>query len=311
MKRIAMMAVAVALFGVVGVSPATADKNETGKLATVAEVPGTDELKVKEGAAEGHKNPTELVKKAIAAAKADELAKLKTCFNPDIVSYVDNDSWDSGDEKLTNLQHVGKLLKGYSTEGLIQLEQNTVGNYAVVAVRNGDKVNIIKTVRKQPKDADASGGKKTHNWYLADYMASNYRIDYNASDVKSIRDAIEKGDVSKMKEYLSDWQTETLDLLKGVQEGVDPYDLLLKRLQKIIKNAEEPKLLVSRNMNAIAYWFHSEEADTFLVINFSESYNWEDDTRTTTAQLELDTTSRFHRDAGQEFKNFVSDWDWG
>jgi hypothetical protein len=306
------MAVAVALLmGVAFVSTITADKNEQSKLATLEEVPGTDELKAKDGVAEGHKTPLELVKKAIAAAKADELANLKACFNPEIVEYVDNESWDSGDEKLTNLQHIGKLLKGYNAETLMQLEQNTVGNYAVVACKNGEKVNIVKVVRKQPEGADTSGGKKTHNWYLAGYSPYEYRIDYNTSGVKTIRDAIEKGDVAKMKEHLDEWQTETLDLLEGVQEGVDPYGLLMKRMQKIIKNAEEPKILVSRNMNSIAYWFHSDTADTFLVISFNEEYNWEDDTRSTKAKIDLETTARFHRDAGQEFKNFVSDWDWG
>lgn len=296
------------------VSPANADENKgSGAQLLKGEVPAASELKIKDGTAEGHKSPLEVVKKAVKAAKAGELAALKSCIAGDAQDYLDEKSWDS-DKEETNLQMIAKIIGGWSEENLAQLEQGKIGNYAIVAVKNGDMAHIVKTSRIAPEDKEeAEGGKKVHNWYLTSGSPYEYRIDYNAAGVKAIREAIQKSDGVKLKENLQEWQTNTLELLKGVQEGVDPYDLLAKRLNKIISNGGEtakPRLLLNRYGSSVAYWFSSEKADTFLVLQFWEDYDWETSKKFTKVTIDIDSTSNFHKDAAGTFTNWVSDYEW-
>jgi hypothetical protein len=276
--------------------------------------PAPKELTAKEGTAEGHKTPLEVAAKAIKAAKADQLATVKACLGKWAVRNADDKSWDSGAQDQTNLQAVATLLAAMEADGLAQLEQNSVGNYAVVVARRGDAMHLIRTVREAPEKEDADG-KKPHNWMLATCMSHDYRVDYNAPGVKAIRDAIGAGDTAKLKECIDPDQTRVLDLLADLQEGVDPYALLIKRLQKIIKNSDKPRHLLARQMsgfqNVMAFWFHAEGADTFLVLNFIDEWDWETKKHSTKVHINLDYVGYFHRDPGDQFKQFVSDYDWG
>jgi hypothetical protein len=276
--------------------------------------PAPKELTAKEGTAEGHKTPLEVAAKAIKAAKADQLATVKACLGKAALRNVDDKSWDSGAKDQTNLQLLATLLAAMDVDGLAQLEQNTVGNYAVVVARRGDAMHLIRTVREAPDEGDADG-RKPHNWMLATYTSHDYRVDYNAPGVKAIRDAIDAGDTAKLKEWIDPDQTRVLDLLSDLQEGVDPYVLLIKRLQKVIKNAEKPRILLARYMsgqqNQMAFWFHAEAGDTFLALTFSDELDWETSKYSTKVRLNLDNTGYFHRDAGDQFKQFINDYDWG
>jgi hypothetical protein len=307
-----MLTWAVALALGLGIATTTSGQ----RFGSPAKVPAPSELKVKEGTAEGHKSPVEVVTKAIKAAKADENATLKACLANWAAQQADERSWSAGNDKgLTNLQEVARLLAAMEVENMVLLEQNTAGNYAVVAVRRGDAMHMIRTVREAPENEEGTKDKKVQNWMLVSCYASDYRVDYNAPGVKAIRDAIEAGDGVKIKEYIEEDQRATLELLREVQEGVDPYDLLAKRLKKIIKNADKPKILLSRNnsgfQNVMAYWFHKEGSDTFLVLSFQDEWDWESKKHSTKVLLNLREISQFHTNAGDYFKQFVADFDWG
>ncbi len=310
MTRVLTWALALAL----GLGIATTTSGQ--RFGAPAKVPTPSELKVKDGTAEGHKSPVEVVTKAIKAAKADDMATLKACMANWAAQQADERSWSAGNDKgRTNAQEVGGLLAAMDSENMMLLEQNTAGNYAVVAVRRGDALHMIRTVREAPENAEGAKDKKVQDWKLVSCYASDYRVDYNAPGVKAIRDAIEAGDGTKLKEYIEEDQRATLELLKDVQEGVDPYDLLAKRLKKIIKNADKPKILVSRNssgfQNVMAYWFHKEGSDTFLALSFQDEWDWESKKLRSKVLLDLREISQFHTNAGDYFKQFVADYDWG
>lgn len=294
------------------VSPAHADTDEgkgSGAQLLWGEVPAVKDLVIKEGTAEGHKSPTEVLTKAIKAAKAKDMAGLKSCIAEDARAYLDEKSWD-GDGEQTNIQVLTGILAAWNEEQMMALEQGKVGNYAVVVVKNGDMAHLVKAMRIAP---EAEDDKKVYNWFLASGSPYEYRIDYNAPGVKAIREAVGKSDGAKLKEHLDEWQTSTLDLLSGVQEGADPYDLLVKRLNKIASNGGEnakPRLLLNRYSNAIAYWFSSDKGNTFLVLSFREELDWETNKRSTKVTVDIDSTSNFHKDAGNTFTGWVSDYDW-
>ncbi|MCB9932195.1 MAG: hypothetical protein H6841_02105 [Planctomycetes bacterium] len=307
MKRILLAGVAAIALSAMFVSPVVADKVEGGKVTLVAEgVPAPDALKINAGVKEGHKAPLEVYKKALKAAKAGEMETLKACFNPNNIDGIDSQSWDSdGDEELTNLGSMAKVLKGYSEDGA-ERAQGSVGDYAIIAVKNGEAVNLVKCVRVAKWTDD--GEEKDKNWYLSSYYANEYRIDYNAPGVKEIRDAIEKGDVAKLKEHLDEYQTQVLDLI--TEEGTDGYALLLKSLKGIAAPDAKPAIILSRSDNALAYWFHSDKGDKFLVLRFMETYDWKTEKKYTQVNVEVSYTSQFKKDAGETFKNFVADWSW-
>lgn len=320
MSRMLLWAGAAALAVGTAVVPVTADEHSDAKLGLLAEVPAPKELKIKDGTAEGHKTPAEVLGKAIKAAKADEMETLKACLGKDAARNADYDYYGGfGEEKgSTYLKAFGKLLAAYDdkAENFKTMEQGTVGNYAVVAVRKGEAVHMVRCVREAPEDADKEGGKKVYNWFLASCTPSDYRVDYNTSAMKTFRETLDSGDVAKLKEFIQEQDTPTLNLLKDVQEGVDPYGLLMKRLQKIGKNAEKPVLLLSRwgsgYENQVAFWFHSDTADTFIVLRFrDDSSDWENKKYQTKLYLDLYNIAEFHKDAGDHFKNFINDWDWG
>ena len=311
MKRILMAGAVACALSMAFTAPVIADEETKIENEVVAQeaLPKPDELKIQDGTVEGHKKPMDVYLKALKAAKAGDAEALKTCFAPDSREYLDNLSYDNDEnEEETTAQALVRVLKGYSEEALVRA-QGKVGNYAVIAVKNGEAVNLVKVTREGKWNDDGTEGPK--NWYLASNYVGEYRTDYNAPGLKSLRDAIEKGDIAKLKEHLNEWQTKALDLITGVEEGVDGYALLMKRLQKIVKSEAKPVFILSRYDSALAYWFHSEEGDTFLVVRFNgDMYDWETEKKYTQVQLELEDTSEFHKDAGQAFKDFVSDWDW-
>jgi hypothetical protein len=313
MKWMAFAGAAALALSVGFVSPVTADKStdQGGGVELLQEkVPAPTDLKINEGSADGHKLPMDVYKKALKAAKGGDLETLRGCFNPNNLDFIDEKTWENdGDEELTYLGAVAKALKGYSEEGAARA-QGKVGDYAVITVRNGEAVNLVKVVRTAKYSDD--GKEQPKNWYLSSFYASEYRIDYNAADVKTIKDAIDKGDLAKFKEFLDPWQTQVLDLLDGVQEGVDPYALLLKRVQLIAKNADAPTILVDRSGTGLAYWFHNAEkgTNTFLCLRFVEDYDWRTEKRFTSVKFDISSTTEFHRDAKQAFDNYVQDWSW-
>ncbi|MBZ0137895.1 MAG: hypothetical protein K8I27_16185 [Planctomycetes bacterium] len=312
MKRILLAGVAAGALSMAFIAPVIADEAgaTAGKVELVAQdaLPKPGELKVQEGNLEGHKKPMEVYLKALKAAKGGDMAGLKGCFQPDSQDYLDEASWESdGDEEQTYLQVMAKILKGYSEEGVLR-EQGKVGNFAVIAVKNGEAVNMVKLVREGKWTEE---GETPKNWYLASYSSSDYRTDYAAPGVKSIKDAIEKGDVAKLKEHLDEWQTKALDLITGVEEGVDGYALLLKRLQKLNNAEVKPLFILNRYDSTMAYWFHSDKGDTFLVLRFmGDTYDWETEKKYTKVQIDISATSDFQKDPAETFKNFVQDWSW-
>jgi hypothetical protein len=320
MNRILMAGAAVLLLSAAMISPVNADEGVEGKMTPVAdEIPAPSALKVNAGVAEGHKSALEVYKKAIAAAKAGEMDKLKSCFNPNNLDYIDEESWESsgeGEAKLTYLGAMAVVLKGYADEGE-ERAQGAVGDYAIVAVKNGEAVNLVKCVRIAKWTE--KGEEKDKNWYLSTYYASEYRVDYAAAGVKAIREAIEKGDVEKLKEFLDPWQTQVLDLIAGVQEGIDPYALLMKRLQMIGGGKDskiKPTILLDRSGTRLCYWFHQDKtdaaaaSDTFIVLQFWEDWDWQTDKKFTNVKLDIGSTTEFHKNGTEAFKNWVQDWSW-
>lgn len=317
MSRIMLWAGAAALALGAAVAPVTADRHEDGRLTLLNELPKPKELVSKDGTLEGHKTPLEVVKKAINAAKNDKLDDLKACLAEDPrKNDADREHWGIGDEKgKTNLQVTAKLLAALDAEKSKQLEQGTKGNFAAVLVQKGDAVHLVRTVRQAPKEEKGEASKrKEYNWFLSSCDPGDYRLDFNTPQLKAFREAVTNADTAKFKEFIDESQTRVLDLLKDVQEGVDPYALLIKRLQTAMKNAERPTWLFGRwdtwgNVR-VAFWFHGEKSDTFVVLRFRNEPDWETKTYSTKLQLDLDATAGFNRDAGNEFKNLINDWDW-
>lgn len=310
MKRILLAGVAACALSMSFTSPVIADEEvktaETDLVAQEATLKPTD-LKIGEGTLDGHKKPMDVYLKALKAAKAGEMETLTGCFRFDDRESLAENSWE-GDGDKTYLQIVAGILKGYSEEGMVR-EQGKVGKYAVIAVKNGEAVNLVKVVLEGKRDEDWNEGPKS--WFLASYSATDYRTDYNAPGVKSIRDAIDTGNVEKLKEHLDEWQTKVLDLVTGVEEGVDGYALLLKRLKKLTSAEAKPIFILNRWDSTLAYWFHTETSDTFLVLRFmGDMTDWETDKKYTKVQIDINLTTDFQNDAGETFKNFVSDWDW-
>lgn len=320
MRKFALLACAATLTLGVTASPTIhADvKTGTDKDSTlIAEkVPKAADLKVVDGTDEGHKTPLQVVAKAVKAAKEKKLADLKNCLNEDGRKNADEKSWSMGADEATNLQHVAKVLATYSDEGQTLLKQGTVGHYAVVMCTSPAGTHMVRTIRQaiEVEGKEGEEAKKgAENWYLANYSAGDYEINYNTGHVKSIVEAINKGDVAKLKEFLDPWETQGLDLLVGVKEGVDPYDLLCQRLKSITTNGEgKPTLLLQRYGSQVAFWFNSEKGgDTFIVLTFWNEYeDWETKKLTTTARISFGSTAQWHKSAGDTFKGWVEDYDY-
>ncbi|MCC6464676.1 MAG: hypothetical protein IT463_04980 [Planctomycetes bacterium] len=318
MKRfVAVAAAAALLVGAVFVGPVQADETkEAPALVQMGEkLPAPGELIMKDGTDEGFKKPGEVLARALKAAKEDKLADLKACLLKEGRDSADEESWDGGDDKLTNLQVLAKFLKSVGEEVGNASAQNTVGTYAVIPVKSAKGTHLVRMVLEDANEgAEVPEGeeapKAKPNWYLGNYRLSELDVDYGSPQIAELREAIKKGDAAKLKERISEWESQTLELLSGVQEGVDPYALLAKRLQKIGEMGEKPTVLLNRYTNSVAYWFHSDKGDAFLCLRFDQDFDWQNNTRNTKVMLDLPSISSFHTNAAGQFSGWVANYDW-
>jgi hypothetical protein len=280
-----------------------ADRAPGGDVQLLEGVPAPSGLKVEEGHDEGHKSPIEVVKQAIEAAKEDEIDKLRALFHENQHDRLSSRDFGSREEA-TNLQTIATLLAQFDADKLDVMTQGTVGNYAVVTVRHGDALHLIRVQRL------TQGENEHRNWYLTSSMPTNYRTNYAAPGVQTIREAITGDDVTKMREHLDDYQTRGLELLRGVNPEVDPYQLLQQRLKRIIESAENPTVLLNLHYNAVAFWYNSDKGDKFVVFSFREERNWQTNEYSTTVFIDLDSTSNFHTQPLNYFRGWVHDYDW-
>ncbi|MBK9976167.1 MAG: hypothetical protein IPP14_15450 [Planctomycetes bacterium] len=316
MHKFALMACTAALALGFAVNNVHADPvAEAAKAQSGDKLPKLAELKINDGTDEGFKAPADVVTKAIKAAKESKMADLKLCLNGDARNRADEKSWSSS-EGNTNLKELQTVLATFSEEGMQTLKQGTVGNYAVVLANSPMGAHLIRVVREQI-ELEAKEGEEAkklpYNWYLSSYSSDDYQINLNAPNFKEIIEAINKGDVTKMKEFLEPYETQGLELLVGMKEGVDPYDLLIQRLKKIITNGQgKPTVLLNRYSSEVAFWFNSEAGDTFIVLNFwTETTDWKTKKKQTVARIGFSRTAEFHKKAGPAFKGWVNDYDWG
>ncbi len=273
-------------------------------------LPKLSDLKTEGAASEGRQSPLAVVQRAIQAARADDIATLKTCFSRWATGEADQVSLSANNEKgRTNAQEVAGLLATMETEGMAEIAQTTRGDYAVVAARAGSALHMIRTVREE-----IDGEKPSHAWVLMSPYGADYRMDYNAPDARKLREAIEAADAPALKKLMEEDDVRSLELLSGMQEGVDPFVLLARRLQKVIKNAESPRVLLSRSgmgmQSTAAYWFAGESGSTFLAVQFVDDWDWEARKYTTRVRLNLLVTGQFHAKPAEHYRQFVGDYDW-
>lgn len=308
MKRV-LFAGALALLLTVSLTTFVhADKNKGASgVQTMSELPKPADLTIKEGATEGHKQPNEVMALAIKYAKADDNDNLKKCFAPNNRTQLDKDSWNEkeGDKTLTRIQALARELKKYPDGGGATLKQARGGKYAVVVVNVEKLVHMVRVgLTHNWKNA-----KEPDDWYLTSISAVDYRIDYNAPGLKEVRDAVDSGDKKAMKDHLNQFQTDALDVIDGVEEGVDAYGLLMKRFQKIAKNADKPTILLNYNTDSVAYWFHSDTADTFLVLTFREDMkDWNSNKKYIRVEFDLSSMKQFIQDSQKGYRNWVGDF---
>lgn len=319
MRKVALLACAAALtFGYAAIGTIRADDSVARRAAEVVKgqddkLPKASALKTNDGTDEGHKSALQVVTKAIKAAKEKKLGDLKACIAADGRRYADEKSWSSS-EGATNLQDMAKVLATYSDEGLSLLKQNTVGNYAVVMCTSPLGTHMVRAIR-EAQELEAKEGEEAkkgpENWYLTAYSANDYETNYNSPQVKQIIDVITKGDAAKLKDFLDPWETQGLELLAGVKEGADPYELLAQRLKTIISNGEgKPTLLLHRYSSEVAFWFSSDKGDTFIVLNFWNETDWESKKKSTSARIAFNNTAQFHKNSGSTFQSWVDNYDY-
>lgn len=306
-----MMAACAAMLALCVTGAVRADKSET--LAQWEQkLPRQSELKIKDGTSEGHKTPLEVALRAIRAAKSGKLAELKVCLETDARDSADQNSYLS--EGKTNLQEIGARLALYSEEGLKAVAQNTVGNYALVMATSPRGVHMLRMeleAQELPAKEGEEAQKGPKNWYLCCNAPAELELDVNAPEVRQLIEAINKGDHAKVREFIDPWETRGLDFLAGAKEGCDPFEMLVYRLRKVINNGNgKPVMLMNRYSTEVAFWFSSESADTFIVVQFGTELNWETKRVTTQVKLAFNSSAMFHAEAGSQFKGWTNDWDW-
>jgi hypothetical protein len=263
-------------------------------------LPAADALKINAGTAEGRKTPTETVASAIKAAKDGKMDALKALWIKDNQQYLDNDSYYKGQD-IKVIDAVAVVLASLDAANLKEFAQNTVGNYAIVMHKSESTgMRLIRVVYQ---------GK---NWCLRDYWIDEYLRDY-AAGLKETREAIEAGG-AKLKERFDSYETDTLDLLSGVQDGVDPYDLLAKRLKKITTSDGAPRLFLNYWSSELAYWFTNSKAgekeskDNFLVLRSDVRYDWETKSYSSDSKIVISSTAQFAKRPGGKFKEWTTPW---
>lgn len=267
-------------------------------------LPAADALKVNAGTAEGRKTPTEVVASAIKAAKDGKMDVLKGLWTKDNQQYLDNDSYYKGQD-IKCIDAVAVVLASFDTGKLKEFAQNTIGNYAIVMHNTeASGMRLIRTVYEKK------------NWCLRDYWIDDYLRDYGAG-LKETREAIDAGG-AKLKARLDSYETDTLDLLSGVQEGVDPYDILGKRLKKATTSDGPPRLFLNAWGSELAYWFTNSKAgekeskDNFIVLRSDVRYDWQEKSYSTDSKIVIGSTAQFAKRPGGKFKEWVNDYKpWG
>ncbi|GIK52887.1 MAG: hypothetical protein BroJett014_18600 [Planctomycetota bacterium] len=260
------------------------------------------DLKIVAGKDEGHKSPTEVLTKAIKAAKDGKMDVLKTCWVKDAHDQLEYTGYYKNKEA-KNIEIIAMHLATFDAAKLAELKQNTVGKYAVVKTVTENRTHLIRAVWN------------AKNWYLKDTYGDEYIRDYTAG-LKEMREAIESGSGAKIKDKLDPWETDALELLVGVQEGVDPYDLLAKRLKSISTGEGAPQVFLSIWSYELAYWFNNPKAgekeakDKFLVLKFTTEYDWKKGETFNVCKVALQNTAQFHKRPGGKFKEWVQDYDY-
>lgn len=265
-------------------------------------LPAADALKINAGTAEGRKTPTEVVTTAIKAAKDGKMDALKAVFTKDNQQYLENESYYKG-QNIKAIDAVAIVLATYDPANLKEFAQNTYGNYAIVMHNTkATGLRLIRTVYEKK------------NWCLRDYWIDEYSRDYSAG-LKETREAIDAGG-AKLKEHIDQYESDTLDLLVGAQDGVDPYDLLSKRLKKLSSGEGSPRIFLNYWSSEVAYWFNNPKAgekeakDKFLVLKFTTEYDWKKGETFNVCKVALQNTAQFHKRPGGKFKEWVQDYDY-
>ena len=296
---------AAALAMMIGLTmPVQADETRlmTNVMEDEEKLPAADALKIVAGTADGHKSPTEVLTAGIKAAKDGKMDVLKTCFNKDSQEALDYDSYYK-DKQAKNIDIIAMHLATFDPAKLTELAQNTCGKYAVVMTQTAAGTHLIRAIWH------------TKNWYLKDTSGEDFIRDYNAG-LKELREAVDSVSGEKLKDRLDQYETDALDLLVGVQDGVDPYDLLAKRLKKITTSEAKPRVFLSTWGWELAMWFSNPKAgekeskDNFLVVKFVQEYDYKKNESFTVAKVALNSTAQFHKRPGNKFKEWTWDWDY-
>ena len=307
-----LMLAACAVLALFAAGAVHADR-EQGLAQFEEKLPRQSELKVGDGADAGHKSPLEVVARAIKAAKEGKLAELKACLDTDGKRNADENSYMG--EGRTNLKEIALYLASYNDEGLKQVAQCTVGNYAIVLCQSPLGTHVVRTVlegQQQPAKGEEESKPGPKNWYIRYSMLQDFEIDVNAPAVKKIIDAINKGDPAGLKEFLDPFESRTLDLISGVREGVDPFELLARRLRTIISNGgAKPVMLQNIYSTEVAFWFSAEGKDTFIVLNFNSMSSFEDKKKSTEVHVSLSNTASFHAEPASQYSSWVRFWSLG
>lgn len=282
---------------VTATAPEATNEPELVQWGGDEKLPKPSELKTLEGKMAGHKTPLEVVTKAVKAAKESKIDEVKMCFPKSSRQYLDNKTYVNNKET-TQIKLIADFFAKLDASKLKELKQNTVGRYAVVMAQSDLGTHLIRVTL-------VAG-----SWRLLDNYYERYTIDY-LMGMDGLRKAITSGKGADIKPYIDPEGAKVLDLLADQQAGVDPYDLLAKRLQKIISADVAPHWLVNRyTQDTAALWFHSDKGDSFLVINIAREWDNKSFDYKTVLRIPLDALANFAKDPGPTFKNWVANHDW-
>ncbi|MCC6572784.1 MAG: hypothetical protein IT462_03245 [Planctomycetes bacterium] len=296
---VAALAGAAWMGGTLAVAESKPDAVETAPVQWGADekLPKFEDLKFLAGKDEGHKSPMEVVAKAIKASKDSKFDDLKSCYSKEARTRLDEQAWVNGKES-TQIKLISGLLATLDAAKLKEIKQNTVGRYGVVMANSEKGTHLIR--------CHIAGG----NWRLKDTYHEDYSRNY-MTGMEDLRKAIAGGSGAEVKKYVDQYESTVLDLLAGVQDGVDPYDLLAKKLKKITDSEATPHWLLNYYSGEAALWFHTDKADTFMVVRISNEWDPKTNGYTNVVRIPINSLASFNKTPGNAFKNWVTDYDWG
>jgi hypothetical protein len=275
-------------------TPMTIVAEDKAVPAQEAKLAKPAELKIWKGEKEGQKTPLETMMTAIKHAKAGKAAELKALWTAEKHEWLDQQYWGNDGKEQTVIQAISGHLATLSdkAEDWAEMAQNRVGKFAAVRTKGAKGMHVI------PLSVAGKG------WFLRSTAPDDYTRDME-SGMKELIEAIKAGTGSKIKEFVGESERAQLDLLAGVKDGADPYDLLAKRLKDI---AGERKPTVLQNANwpsQLAFWFNDDKFDGFIITQLE--YDWQTEKYRTV--ISLDATARFHKNAAEQMQWFVMDDD--